>query len=105
MGLILHGGGGVGKSATLKVCAQWAEHILKQAGDNPNKPRVMLLCPTGMAASVIDGMTICSLLDLQFGPGYRPLTDQKMAFFRSEFEELKMVIIDEMSMVSADDFF
>ena len=105
LGLILHGGGGVGKSATLKVCAQWAEHILKRAGDNPSKPRVLLLCPTGMAASVIDGMTICSSLDHQFGNSYKALTDQKMAFFRSEFEELKMIIIDEMSMVSADDLY
>ena len=47
-----------------------------------------------MAASVIDGMTICSALDHQFGHGYKPLTDQKMASFRSEFEELKMIIID-----------
>ena len=58
-----------------------------------------------MAASVIDGMTICSSLDLQFGHGYKALNDQKMASFRSEFEELKMIIIDEMSMVSADDFY
>ena len=105
MGLILHGGGGVGKSATLKVCAQWVEQILRRAGDNLNKPRILLLCPTGMAASVIDGMTICSSLDHQFGHGYKPLIDQKLALFRAEFEELKMVIIDEMSMVSADDLY
>ena len=86
--LVVVGGGGVGKSATLKVCAQWAEQILKRAGDNPSKPRVMLLCPTGMAASVIDGMTICSSLDHQFGHGYKALTDQKMAFFRSVLRAL-----------------
>ena len=28
MGLIVHGGGGVGKSQTIRVCSQWAEHIL-----------------------------------------------------------------------------
>ena len=94
MGLILHGRGGVGKSATLKVCAQWAEHILKRAGDNPNKLRILFLCPTGMAASVIDGMKICSSLDLHFGHGYKALNDQKMASFLSEFEELKMILID-----------
>ena len=54
MGLILHGRGGVGKSATLKVCAQWAEHILKRAGDNPNKLRILFLCPTVMAANVME---------------------------------------------------
>ena len=65
----------------------------------------MLLYPKGMAASVIDGMTICSALDHQFGHGYKALSDEKMAFFRSQFEELKLIIIDEMSMVSSDDLY
>ena len=102
VGLILHGGGGVGKSKTIKVCSQWVEHILRRGGDNPSKPRILLMCPTGMAASVIDGMTICSSLDLSFGHKYKVLSDQKMAYFRSQFEELKVIIIDEMSMVGAD---
>ena len=105
MGLIVHGGGGTGKSQTIKVCSQRAEHLLRQAGDNQNKLRVILMCPTGMAASVIDGMTICSSLDLSFGHGYKALSDQKMASFRAEFEDLKLIIIDEMSMVSADDLY
>lgn len=105
VGLILHGGGGVGKSQTIKICSQWVEHILRRAGDDQHKPRVLLMCPTGMAASVIDGMTICSALDLYFGNTYKGLTDQKMAMFRSEFQELKLIIIDEMSMVSADDLY
>ena len=63
------------------------------------------MSPTGMAASLIDGMTICSALDLYFGNSYKGLSDQKMAFFRSQFEELKVIIIDEMSMVSSDDLY
>ena len=104
MGLILHGGGGVGKSKTIKVCAQWwVEHIFRRVGDDQNKPRILLMCLTGLAVSVIDGMTICSSLDLYFGNNYKVLSDQKMALFRSEFKELKMIIVDEMSMVSAND--
>ena len=63
MGLILHGGGGVGKSVTLRVCAQWAEQILKRAGDNPKNQESCFCVPQ---ASVIDGMTIFSSLDHQF---------------------------------------
>ena len=92
-----------GLAKTFKVCSQWVERILRRAGDNQNKPRILLLCPTGMAASVIDGMTICSSLDHNFGHAYKPLSDAKMAFFRSKFEELKMIIISKMIMVSADD--
>jgi ATP-dependent exoDNAse (exonuclease V) alpha subunit len=102
LGLILHGGGGVGKSATTKVCAQWAEHLLRRAGDNQHKPRVLLMCPTGMAASVIDGVTICSSLELSFGGKYMALEDKALARFRSDFEELRLIVIDEMSMVGAD---
>ena len=105
MGVIVHGGGGVGKSQTTKVCAQWAEQILRRAGGDQNKPRILLMAPTGMAASVIDGMTICSSLNLVYGHGYRGLDNQRLDKFRSEFEELKMIIIDEMSMVGADDLY
>ena len=31
----------------------WAEKILRQAGDDPSKPKVLLLGPTGMAALLI----------------------------------------------------
>ena len=44
---------GTGKSQTIRVCSQWAEQILGWAGDKSGKPRVLLVCPTGMAASVI----------------------------------------------------
>ena len=49
-----------------------------------------------------DGTTIHATFDLFFGHDYKPLTDEKMALFRSELEELKFVILDEMSMVSSD---
>ena len=44
---------GTGKSATTKVCSQWVEQILRRGEAKPGKPRVLLICPTGMAASVI----------------------------------------------------
>ena len=94
--------GGVGKSKTIKVCSQWAERIVRREDSKTDLPRVLLLCPTGMAASVIDGITIHSAFDFYFGNEYKPLSDQKLAFFRNQFKELKLIIIDEMSMVSSD---
>ena len=55
-----------------------------------------------MEIFVSDGATINSTFDLYFGHEYKPLTDEKMALFRSELEELKFLIVDEMSMVSSD---
>ena len=51
--LLVLGGAGVGKSATIKIVAHHAEIILRQAGSHPNKPRVLILGPTGKAASLI----------------------------------------------------
>ena len=51
--MIVHGGAGNGKSAVIKVAAIHAEKILRQSGSHPNKPRVLILGPTGKAASLI----------------------------------------------------
>ena len=100
--LMVHGGGGVGKSYLIRTVAQWAEKILRRAGDNPLKPKVLLLAPTGMAASLIGGTTLQSGLSLKFGTKYLSLRDTKREELRILFEELQLIIIDECSMVSAD---
>ena len=51
--VIVHGGGGVGKSYLIKTLAKWAEFYLLEEGDQPLHPRVLLLAPTGKAASLI----------------------------------------------------
>ena len=51
--ILVLGGAGVGKSATIKIVAHHAENILRQAGSHPHKPRVLMLGPTGKAASLI----------------------------------------------------
>jgi hypothetical protein len=51
--LIVTGGAGVGKSNVIRAVSKWGEKILRKAGDHPNKPRILLMAPTGMAASVI----------------------------------------------------
>ena len=50
---IVHGGAGVGKSAVIRIISLWAEKILRQSGQNPNNPRVILCAPTAKAASLI----------------------------------------------------
>ena len=51
--ILVLGGAGVGKSRTIKVVAVTAEDILREAGSHPNKPRVLILAPTGKAATII----------------------------------------------------
>ena len=100
--LIVEGGAGVGKSRTIVTCSQWSEKILRQAGGDPNKPRVLLLGPTGVCASLIDGQTIHSAFNFNFGPEYLTLTPKAREIMKDNLSELKLIIIDEMSMVSAD---
>ena len=50
---IFTGGAGVGKSFMINVLAKYVEKILRCPGDDPSKPKIILLGPTGMAASLI----------------------------------------------------
>jgi ATP-dependent DNA helicase PIF1 len=93
---------GVGKSAAVRMIAKWAEKILRKSGDHPHKPRVLLTGPTGMASAVIGGVTIHSAFDFKFGNEHIPLSDKKIDEFRNAFENLHLIIVDEMSMLSSD---
>ena len=46
-----------------------------------------------------------SAFDLNFGNEHKPLSDQKLAKFREMYEYLKVIIIDEISLLGADTLF
>ena len=100
--LIIHGGAGVGKSFVIKMLSMWAEKMLRKEGQNLDCPRVLITAPTGKAASIIDGMTIHSAFDMNFDPHHGGLSDKKLAQYRNNLEHLKLIIIDEMSMVDSN---
>ena len=48
-------------------------------------------------------MTLHSAFDLNFNPRvHESLSDKKLAQFRTNLADLKLIIIDEMSMVDSD---
>ena len=51
--ILILGGAGTGKSFVIKTIAKHAEKILRMPGDDPNRPKVMLLGPTGKSANLI----------------------------------------------------
>jgi hypothetical protein len=55
-----------------------------------------------MASALIGGVTIHSAFDFKFGNEHVALSDKKLEQYRSAFENLHIVIIDEVSMLSAD---
>ena len=60
--LLVHGGAGVGKTKTIMNCANWAETYLRKPGDDPSKPRLLLLAFTGMAANLIGKLSFLLFL-------------------------------------------
>ena len=48
------------------------------------------------------GQTICGAFSFKFGDTDELITDKKRAELRESLSELKIIIIDEMSLISAD---
>ena len=51
---------------------------------------------------IVGGQTICSAFGFKFGNSVESLGDKKKAELRCQLSELKLIIIDEMSLVGAD---
>ena len=54
--------------------------------------------------SFLDGTTLHSGLGFNFG-AEQHISKEKLDFFKKELEEIELVIVDEMSMVSSDHFY
>ena len=99
----LSGGGGVGKSHLIKSIYQAAlKYYNTQAGEDFRRIHVLLLAPTGKAAYLIKGNTIYSALAVpasQSLKNYKPLDSGRLNTLRSELGALKLILLDEVSMV------
>ena len=108
------------------VLAVHADKVLsKVEGKNSSsRPRLMLLGPTGVCASlignyydkyikwtfkkltfllIIGGTTIHTGLDINFGSTYKELSEERLNnVVRPLLKDLEVIIIDELSMVSCD---
>ena len=105
--LIVHGGGGVGKSYLIKTTAQWVNKILRDGSgrENSEMPTVLLLAYTGVAAKNIGGTTLHTGLNFKFGSDMLELSSEKLDTTRKNLENVEIVIVDEFSMVSSDNLY
>ena len=69
---------------------------------HPDQPFIPLTVPTGTAAKNIDGLTLHSAFNMPFGNTFKSLGDKKRDQKRKELSRLKILIVDEFSMVKAD---
>ena len=103
--LITQGGAGSGKSTVINILSQWIEYFLRRPGDAPNMPYVIKAAFSGSAAIVIDGQTLHNAFSFRFGNEFISLNDANRDKTRTILRNLKVVIIDEMSMITSDMFF
>ncbi len=102
---VIIGGAGVGKSTLITAIHQSLLRLYNSIpGANPDTIKVLLAAPTGKAAFNIGGMTLHTTFSLPVSQNRREiknLSDDLRNNLASKLHDLKLVIIDEISMVSA----
>ena len=71
-------GAGVRKSHLLKTIQMNINKLLMRKGRGPDKPRILLLAPTGVVAINIDGTTTHSALRIRAEGKFTPLCDEQV---------------------------
>ena len=95
--IFLTGNAGCGKSFLMKVIYQTLTKIFSYGSVSVDKPKVLLMAPTGVAAINIDGTTIHTALNIpvgQFGKNLPGLSDKMKCNLRNRLADLKVIIID-----------
>ena len=97
--IFLTGGAGLGKSYLMKNIFISVSKLLSFRGGDPEKPRILILAPTGLTAINIDETTILTALGINVGHTLYPFNDRQSGILRSKLSEIKFINIDEISMV------
>ena len=101
--LFISGGAGVGKSLLMKTICMFLTKTFNLYSGSPDKPKVLILSPTGVAAFNINGTTINSGLSI---PPYvneytlPGISDSEQGRLRNLYSEVLVNLIDKTSMVS-----
>ena len=99
----LSGGAGVGKSHLVKALYQAAlKYYNSRHGEDFQEVKILLLAPTGKAAFSIRGNTIHSTLQIpacQSLKNDKPLDSSRLNTLRCKLHALKLIFLDEISMV------
>ncbi|CAB4032107.1 ATP-dependent DNA helicase PIF1, partial [Paramuricea clavata] len=104
----LSGGAGVGKSHLTKCLYQAAlKYYNTRAGDDFHQLKLLMLAPTGKAAFNIKGNTIHNAFAIpacQSLKNYKPLDSSRLNTLRCQLGGLKLIFLDEISMVGSTMF-
>ena len=93
-----------GSSVTLKTKRAIYHTAIKtfsHSSVNPELPTVLLMAPTGVAAINIDGTTVNTGLGIpkETGAHLPAMSEKRKTQYRLNLKELKLIIVDEISMI------
>ena len=94
--------GGCGRFHLIGTITDSVSKTLSYHTKDPEKCKVKNCAPTGIAACNVDGNTIHSELGIpvgNYGKTIPKLSDKKRSSLRNKLSELRLLIIDELSMV------
>ena len=98
--MIVSGEGGTGKSKVIDVLQR-----MISIRDRSNCVSVIVTAPTGLAAHNVGGSTLHRVFCLPVEHGkpadYRKLSQEQLKTIRTTLQSLKLIIVDEVSMVSS----
>lgn len=97
--IFLTGGAGTGKSYLIKCIFQELDKILPHQSGNPDSLTELLVAPTGTAAFNILGQTIHSAFSVNRTTS-KTLAEDQANSLRSKYQDLQLLIIDEVSMLT-----
>ena len=103
----LSGGAGVGKSIVTNALYEALIRYLNSIkGENPDNVKVVKTAPTGKAAFNINGNTLHSDFKIPANRGfeYCALDSDRLNTIRTQLKKLKLIFIDEISMVGSGTF-
>ena len=91
--IFLPRGAGVGKSHLIKTIFTSIRKLLSFKGGDPEKPRILILAPTGVADTNIDGTTIHIALGTNVGHKLIPLMIVNVEIFEMSFQKSNLLLL------------
>ena len=106
--VIIGGSAGVGKSTVIKAIYQLLSYVFdKSVGINNEKIKILLTSYTGIASFFIGGITLHTAFQLpidRFGGKMKKLDANIANSLREMYSDLKVLVIDEFSMLGSRTF-
>ena len=102
----ISGEAGTGKSFLMRLMINFMKRMAKQSGTELHKPLHITVAPTGVAAWIIGGDTIESALAIQPNTRQAHLraSSSQNSNLQFLYEHLKVIFLDEVSMVGSNQF-